>query len=400
MTNVSRRRLLASGGAAAAAGATLPLWTWAPSASIAGAGDGLDPEYVWDVRADPVIARLYGEGLGKVAEVNEILTSWTTNDQPLPAGLPGYLEDFIEEARSLPVWADQGKLKLAGTFNEEEYGFFLALLYTLGSGLISCAIKREAWSVYYSYGGANMRERIAKTTVLGYDVMDAQGWTASGSLLVNSVKTRMVHAAVRHLLPQSPRWASVGAGQEIPISQADILVTFHSLGTWVMKKFTEWDIAPGAELADAFLHAWNVDLHLLGVQDQYLPKDWAAAYAQYDQVMGPATGGTREGVELAQALLDAVIGEGNPLLRHELESLGRYVIGDAYADMIAFDRDPVLARVWAGAVPLLVRSYQSTVPDIPLVSHLLPEAVHTFIKIYFSPGDRAPITLPLSNRPE
>ncbi|EGD43009.1 putative secreted protein [Nocardioidaceae bacterium Broad-1] len=245
-----------------------------------------------------------------------------------------------------------------------------------------------------------MRERIAKTTVLGYDVMDAQGWTASGSLLVNSVKTRMVHAAVRHLLPQSPHWTSVGAGQEIPISQADILVTFHSLGTWVMKKFTEWDIAPGTELADAFLHAWNVDLHLLGVQDQYLPKDWAAAYAQYDQVMGPATGGTREGVELAQALLDAVIGQGNPLLRHELESLGRYVIGDAYADMIAFDRDPVLARVWAGAVPLLVRSYQSTVPDIPLVSHLLPEAVHTFIKIYFSPGDRAPITLPLSNRPE
>ena len=110
--------------------------------------------------------------------------------------------------------------------------------------------------------------------------------------------------------------------------------------------------------------------------------------------------GTREGVELAQALLDAVIGKDNPLLRHEVESLGRYVIGDAYADMIGFDKDPALAPIWANAVPLLVTSYNSTVPHIPIVSNLLPEAVHTFIKIYFSPGDPAPITLPLGNRPE
>ena len=121
MTNVSRRRLLASGGAAAAAGATFPLWTWAPSASLAGTGDGLDPEHVWDVRADPVIERLYGEGLDRVAEVNEILAGWTTNDQPVPAGLPSYLEDFIEEARRLPVWADQGKLNRFVETNDQAY---------------------------------------------------------------------------------------------------------------------------------------------------------------------------------------------------------------------------------------------------------------------------------------
>ena len=53
-------------------------------------------------------------------------------------------------------------------------------------------------------------------------------------MIVTCVKTRLVHAAVRHLLPQSPHWAQ-SADEDIPISQDDIMVTWHSLPTTVMQ---------------------------------------------------------------------------------------------------------------------------------------------------------------------
>jgi hypothetical protein len=41
--------------------------------------------------------------------------------------------------------------------------------------------------------------------------------------------TRLTHAAVRHLLPQSSHWRAVTDDQDfIPISNGDILITFHT----------------------------------------------------------------------------------------------------------------------------------------------------------------------------
>ncbi|MEK8174297.1 hypothetical protein NKH77_50720 [Streptomyces sp. M19] len=71
MTNgFSRRRLLTAGGALGAFGAiglatpasARSLWTWSPSASVAGTGAGIDPEWVWDEEADPVLADVIERG--------------------------------------------------------------------------------------------------------------------------------------------------------------------------------------------------------------------------------------------------------------------------------------------------------------------------------------------------
>ena len=70
-----------------------------------------DPRWVWDPEADPLVASLLDRG--DVPRVNELLRTWTKNGQPLPAGLPADLRDFMEQARRLPSWADQGKLATA-----------------------------------------------------------------------------------------------------------------------------------------------------------------------------------------------------------------------------------------------------------------------------------------------
>ncbi|WP_345404056.1 hypothetical protein [Nonomuraea salmonea] len=160
---------------------------------------------MWDEEADPLVASLLDRG--DVPEVNRLLWDWNRNDQPLPAGLPADLRDFMERARRLPSWADRAKLETAATFTKAR-GLYLNLLNGVGGGMLSTAIPKEARAVYYSKGGADMEDRVAKTSIFGFAVGDLDAYRPQGSCVVEAVKTRLVHAAVRHLLQQSPHWAA------------------------------------------------------------------------------------------------------------------------------------------------------------------------------------------------
>nr|WP_226933213.1 hypothetical protein [Parafrankia sp. CH37] len=81
------------------------------------AGVGVDPKYVWDAEADPVVAAIIDSG--QTTAVNKLLKTWTKNGQALPAGLPTQLRDFMEHARQLPTWTDTAKLKDAVNFNQK-----------------------------------------------------------------------------------------------------------------------------------------------------------------------------------------------------------------------------------------------------------------------------------------
>src|SRR5262245_23359991 len=110
---ISRRKILGGGGALGAVGALTAaspagakaLWTWKPSGSVAGQGTGADPKWVWDEETDPLVASLLDRG--EVPRVNELLRGWRYNSQPLPAGLPADVVEYIESARQVPAWTDQ-----------------------------------------------------------------------------------------------------------------------------------------------------------------------------------------------------------------------------------------------------------------------------------------------------
>src|SRR5689334_24650995 len=224
MSNLSRRTALSLGvalGLASVAGA-VPAW-----ASAA----GTDPWWVWDDEVDGLMAGLVDSG--GVPAVNTALRPWVNNGDPLPAGLPDGLAAHLRRANRLPSWADRAKLRRAADFNRRK-DTYLFMLYGLGSGIMSTVIPREARSVYWSAGGANMQDRAAKTFTFGYDLSELTAFEPNGQFVVTANKTRLVHAAVRHLLPQSPHWRAVANEPGgIPISNGDILVTFHSLGTFV-----------------------------------------------------------------------------------------------------------------------------------------------------------------------
>ncbi|OLT11829.1 Latex clearing protein [Actinomadura sp. CNU-125] len=344
MDELSRRKMLAAGGTLGALGALsiatpaqARVWTWSPKGSVAGAGKGADPKGVWDEVADPLIADVIESG--HVAEVNEELRKWTKNGQALSSKLPAELRAFIEQARRLPSWTDQGKLETAVNFNEKR-GLYLGVTYGFASGMMSTVIPREARAVYYSKGGADMRDRITKTAKLGYDIGTANAYGDDGEMVVTCVKTRMAHAGVRHLLPQSPAWNKV-ADEAIPISQADMMVTWHSLPTTVMQNLKKWKVPIPDNESEAFLHSWQLCAHMLGIKDEYIPNSWAEADSQAAQVLTPILAPTPEGIKLADMLVNlAAFIDAGLLSKPILCALTRYVLGDEIAGWLKLPREP------------------------------------------------------------
>ncbi|HVM55781.1 MAG TPA: oxygenase MpaB family protein [Acidimicrobiales bacterium] len=410
---LSRRTFLLAGGTLGVLGALgvstpalarRPDWTWDPIGSIQPPGrpgsdppTQTDPELIWDDEADPVVAQIFERG--EVGQVNQVLRSWTRNDQLLPDGMPPYVAEFIDHARQLPTWVEPAKLEASIEFNKKR-GNYLGVLYGFGSGMMACAIPREATAVYYSKGGADMRSRIARTAKFGYDVGSPNAYLDDGEMIVSAVKTRMVHAAVRHLLPQSPGWDLVRGSQERPISQADILITWHSLATFVMNTMRSWPMQIDADEAEGFLHTWQVTAHMLGVKDEYIPATWESADAQSEQLLTPVLGSTPEGVELAQVLLDIASGHRNSPGRPFFHAYTRYILGDQIMEWLQLPREPMWDQMVRNGWPNYVRMREGGMafPLAPELYWAFDEVLRQGIILFLSQGRPISIELPEGNR--
>ncbi|NUR85267.1 MAG: DUF2236 domain-containing protein [Nonomuraea sp.] len=403
MAELSRRKVLISGtalGALGALGLSAPAqaadgWDWPSSGSIAGSGSGADPRWVWDDVADPLIASLFDRGL--IPQVNDLLYNWNSNGQPLPAGLPDDLRAFIEQARQLPSWADPAKLAAGSRFHALK-GNYIVVLTIVGAGMLATAIPKEARAVYYSAGGADLKDRVAKTNILAYAVRPQNAWAPDGTAVVDAVKTRLVHAAVRHLLKSSPQWQG-----PIPISQEDMLVTWHTLATYSMRGMRNWQVRISAEESAGYLHSLQLLGHMLGIRDEFMPASWDTAYTQSDIVLPRNMGPTSEGVELNGILRGMLAELTSPggIDKHLVNAFCRYLTGNQVADWNGIPHellwDPVVKTAW----PLLVKFREGVIgfPLVPAAAWLLDEMVKAWTTYYLTRGQQTKIVIPTGNRP-
>jgi hypothetical protein len=391
MSNLSRRNALSLGVALGLASVASAVPAWASAA-------GADPWWVWDDEVDTLMAGLVDSG--QVPAVNTALRPWVNNGDPLPGGLPDGLAAHLRQADRLPSWADPAKLRRAADFNRRK-DTYLFMLYGLGSGIMSTVIPREARSVYWSAGGANMQDRAAKTFTFGYDLSDLNAFEPSGQFVVTANKTRLVHGAVRHLLPRSPHWRAV-ADEQVPISNGDILVTFHSLGTFVHRKLREWHVPMSAADEEAFLHQWQVAIHLLGVRDEFIPQTWAAADAQSAHVLTPLLAPTAEGKELAADLLGLTAQIDLGVTRGFLNEFVRYVLSDAVGDWLGLPRDYAAAVLIRTGWPAYIAFREGLLPIAPAGFYLFDQFLRALAMLFLNKGTSptsTPITIPTGNRP-
>jgi endo-cleaving rubber dioxygenase len=192
------------------------------------------------------------------------------------------------------------------------------------------------------------------------------------------------------------------ADEQIPISQADIMVTWHSLPTTVMQKLTAWKVPIPAGESAAFLHSWQVCAHMLGVMDEYIPSSWSEANAQAKQVLDPILAPTPEGINLADILLSL----GTPidagiLSKPILGSFTRFMLGDQIANWLRIPReliwDPLLRTAWGPFIA--VREGLLPFPLAPEAYWLFDEFLRKAALLFLSEARPISIEIPDTNRP-
>ncbi|MDI2128387.1 oxygenase MpaB family protein [Yinghuangia seranimata] len=401
MENLSRRRALKLGAALGLAAVALDApkaWSWSSSGSLAGTDTVTDPFAVWDPVPDEVAARILADGA--TASVNSAWKTWVNNGDPLPAGMPDYLKSYLQQVNQLPSWADPALLAASEKLYKR-LSMYLFLSLSLGSGILSTVIPREARAVYWSAGGADMKARAAKTFTFGYDLAAANTWTPAGHFVVTANKTRLVHSTVRNLLPTSTHFQS-GSDQPKPISNGDILRTFHSTATFTHLNMAKWHISLSNAEQAADLHAWQVALHLLGVQRQFIPASWSDAVAQAEQMLWPDLGPTTEGTSLAKTLLGYIEQPTLGLDTGFVSEMVRYLIGDTYCNWLGLPHDYFSRGVIEVGWPLYVAFREGTSWFMPANYYLFDQFVRGVAMLFLNNGTSAtqtPVTLPSANRP-
>jgi hypothetical protein len=223
----------------------------------------------------------------------------------------------------------------------------------------------------------------------------------SGQFVVTANKTRLVHAAVRHLLPQSTHWQN-SAEEQIPISNGDILVTFHSLGTFVHRKLVEWQVPMSAADEEAFLHMWQVAINLLGVREEFIPQTWAAADAQSAQVLTPILAPTTEGKRLAEDLLGLTAQIDLGVTRGFLNEFVRYVLSNEIGDWLELPRDYAAATMIRTVWPAFIAFRAGLIPVAPVGFYMFDQFLRAIAMLFLNKGGSStttPITIPTGNRP-
>lgn len=344
-----------------------------------------DPRYRADPPADDTVARILAglDGQARVdaiAAVNREIGAWTTNGMldgwraspATPPRIAAALEDFVAAARVLPGWADPARIAAAETVFVEMSMLSCTLLFC--ASLPECYVPVDLASVLHTAGQLeqNTDYRVRSTAAMIFPVMLRGGLTAPGGGGVAQVlKVRLIHATIRHLIMRgNPADAMAGADaggllaplppagpglhhalyargwdarqHGLPINQEELaytLLTFHYV---FLRGLRRLGLALTPQQEGAYLHAWNVVGHLLGIEGSLLAGDMPAAERLFARLQARGRDATNAGAlpygardprpALAQALMRAMADEiPLRLLKPFPTLLTRYLCGRANA---------------------------------------------------------------------
>jgi hypothetical protein len=321
---------LAGGGARRARGAA-NRGAAASGAGGGGAGGGMNRSDSAALRADPLadatIARILcrcdapAPGHAPVealAIVNRQLAQWKTNgdlaawraDSGVPAPVAAALEDYVQAALRLPDWADPAQLARAQTVFTDMSMLSCTLLFC--ASLPECYVMPELAGVLHTAGQLVQHTdyRIRSTAAMIFPVMLKGGLTSpDGGGVAQVLKVRLIHATIRHLILHGepgealrdgapsviPAQPALGGGLHqalydqgwdtgrdgLPCNQEQLSFTLMTFHYAFLRGLRSLGLGLPEEDEEAYLHAWNVVGHLLGIERALMPDTMAAAEALF-----------------------------------------------------------------------------------------------------------------------
>lgn len=264
-----------------------------------------------DPLADDTIARILGpwdessdnlRHWADIAVVNQQLAQWQTNgglaswqpDASVPPHIADALRDYVAAGLALPAWADCAKIERAETLFFEMSMLSCTLLFC--ASLPQCYVYPDLAGVLHVAGQLEQHTdyRIRSTAAMIFPVMMKGGLTTpEGGGLAQILKVRLIHATIRNLMLRGaphtawdngvvraiPPLAPQGLGAHhamyargwdvdrygLPCNQQELSYTLLTFNYVFLDGLRTLGIGLKPDDEEAYLHAWNVTGHVLGI---------------------------------------------------------------------------------------------------------------------------------------
>ncbi|MFC0252155.1 oxygenase MpaB family protein [Massilia consociata] len=262
-----------------------------------------------DPAADDTVARILGGACGphalaeRIAAVNREIVRWETNGglRSWQAGadtdprIATALQDYLAQCRSLPGWADPMKMARAEALFMDMSMLSCTLLFC--ASLPECYVLPDLSAVLHAAGQLEQHTdyRIRSTAAMIFPVMLRGGLgTPEGGGVAQALKVRLIHATIRHLVLRGappaagaglapaalPPLAPAGGGMYhalyahgwdstrdgLPCNQEELAYTLLTFSYVFLRGLRRLGLGLPRADEEAYLHAWNVLGHVLGIE--------------------------------------------------------------------------------------------------------------------------------------
>lgn len=337
---------------------------------------------IGDPPADQMIARVFTDR--GIAGVNQVFTHFLDNsDDHAPISeLPAYVAQFLATTAVLPAWADQSKLSRAEQLFLDQ-GPLILLALTCAS-LPECYIngnEAEVLGVTNRLKGRRAYRRIKETAQLIVDVLAPDAFTSQARAgVVATQRVRILHAGMRHLIAgtkpfearpsDDPLLVFLAAHGHptagVPINQEELAYTLCTFSYVVLRSLAILQVEISKDEQDAYVHSWAVAGHLIGIQDDLIPLDFAEADALFTRLKTDQFRATKEGAMLASSLrtfMAEVLGF--PWVgKRSATFLMRTLLDEHTAVSLRIGRLSLLDRIVALLLRLMVRNVDQLQKDV------------------------------------
>ena len=253
----------------------------------------------------------------RLETINALFGQWKDNAtlarwQAMPGPVPGAagtvdqsmadaLNRYVQSAQLLPPWADAQKIERAEKLFMEHGALSCILLFC--ASLPECYVIPDLSAVLHTSGQLeqNAEYRIRSTAAMIFPVMMRGGLSDRGAGVAQVLKVRLIHATIRNLiLHGSPQTAvqqllAGGTGQVaaqalpgrggrqamfqtlyargwdlqgngLPCNQEELAYTLLTFDYVFLRSLRRLGLGLRPADEEAYLHAWNVVGHVLGIE--------------------------------------------------------------------------------------------------------------------------------------
>lgn len=339
-----------------------------------------------DPLADSAVATIIGPGgnaagpsaagMARLAQATRLMSLWTTNAslatwaQQAGAADPDVVEAlraYVDAGRELPAWCRPQDVERAEQVFMDYGPLSCTLLFC--ASLPQCYVLPHLAEVLHMAGQleAHTEHRIRQTAAMVFPVMMKGGLTRpEGGGIAQVLKVRLIHATIRHLILRGPPGQAQGriaplapvpvtaglhqallAGgwdvdrQGLPCSQLELAYTLLTFSYVFLQGMRRLGVPLPKPQEEAYLHAWNVAGHVLGIRHELMAQGMEQAHAMFEGIQAQAHSqaavpDVRPG--LGRALMSTMARSIRlPVLRNLPVPLTRLLIGRETARAIGVD---------------------------------------------------------------